>query len=255
MIHACYRQSRAATLTTAAMLTTHRLWGTWQNLVDIYIALTEFAREKFIEGGLPSDKIVVKPHFVFPDPGRGNGQGGYALFVGRLSQEKGLDVLLQSWEYLSSDIPLKVVGEGPLVGYVKEVVQRWPQVDYLGGCTLEEVYRLMQKATVVIVPSVWYETFGRVVIEAFAVGTPVIVTQIGAIAELVEEGRTGLHFALGDAEDLAAKVDWIFSHPQAVAQMRKEARFAYETHYTAQVNYEKLLEIYDLARSRKNLSK
>jgi glycosyltransferase involved in cell wall biosynthesis len=92
--HACYRESRPASGTVAAMLFAHRTLGTWKGAVDLYVALTEFARRKFVEGGLPSEKIVVKPNFVDPDPGMGQGRGDYVLYVGRLSKEKGLDTLL-----------------------------------------------------------------------------------------------------------------------------------------------------------------
>ena len=114
VVHKCYRGSRAASGVVTAMLTTHRALRTWRKKVDVYIALTEFARRKFIEGGLPAGKIIVKPNFVYPDPGPGEGEGGFALFVGRLSFEKGVGTLLAAWEHLDRRIPLKIVGDGPL---------------------------------------------------------------------------------------------------------------------------------------------
>lgn len=242
--HACYRESRAATGAVAAMLATHRFLKTWQQQVDLYIALTEFARKKFIEGGLPSEKIVVKPHFVDPDPGIGQGTGGFALYVGRLSVEKGLDVLLSAWKQLQGKIPLKIVGDGPLSEAVAAASQEMPAVEWLGRLPMQTVYELMGEARMVIVPSKWYETFGRVVIEAFAKGTPVIVSNLGAIAELVDAGRTGLHFQPGDSGDLATQVEWLISHPIAWATMRQESRREFETKYTAARNYQQLIEIY-----------
>jgi glycosyltransferase involved in cell wall biosynthesis len=100
-----------------------------------------------------------------------------------------------------------------------------------------------------IFPSKWYETFGRVAVEAFAKGTPVIAANIGAIAELVDSGRTGLHFRPGDSEDLAARVEWALTHPTELALMRQEARAEFEAKYTAAKNYQKLMEIYDKART------
>lgn len=113
IVHSCYRDSKAATTVHAIMLSLHRALQTWTTMVDVYIALTEFARQKFIQGGLPSEKIVVKPNFVYPDPSPGEGQGGYALFVGRLTPEKGIDTLLAAWERLHTKIPLKIVGMVP----------------------------------------------------------------------------------------------------------------------------------------------
>lgn len=249
VLHGCYRESRTASGAVAAMLTVHRTMRTWIKMVDVYIALTEFARQKFIEGGLPAEKIVVKPNFVYSDLGIGEGRGGYALFVGRLSPEKGLDTLLAAWERLGEKVPLKIVGEGPLASQVVEAVKKLDHVEWLGRRPMEEVYALMGEATVLIFPSKWYETFGRVAVEAFAKGTPVIAANIGAIAELIDHGRTGLHFRPGDSEDLAAKVEWALAHPGELARMRREARADFEAKYTAKENYRRLMEIYTLACS------
>jgi glycosyltransferase involved in cell wall biosynthesis len=248
-VHGCYRGNHAATTVTAAMLTIHRALRTWQTKVSRYIALTEFARLKFIEGGLPGEKIVVKPNFINPDPEIGEGNGGYALYVGRLSIEKGLNTLLSAWERLEGKMPLKIVGDGPLADQVAEAVTKLPHVEWLGQKSLNEVYALMGDATVAIFPSSWYETFGRIVIESFAKGTPIIVVNQGAAAELVENGRTGLHFQLGDPEDLATKVEWVLSHPLEIAQMRQEARTEFNSKYTGSLNYQKLINIYTLAKT------
>ncbi|MGF1500071.1 MAG: glycosyltransferase [Elainellaceae cyanobacterium] len=244
VIHGCYRDSRAASGVTAAMLTVHRQLQTWTQQVDRYIALTHFARNKMIEGGLPASKIVVKPNFVYPDPGVGEGRGGYAIYVGRLSGEKGLDTLLTAWEQLGSTLPLKIVGDGPLADEVAKLAERLPSVEWLGRQPMQEVHRLVGEATLLVFPSKWYETFGRVAVEAFAKGTPVIAAKIGAIAELVDHSRTGLHFQPGDADDLAATLQWALNHPEELKHMRKEARAEFEMKYTAQANYHQLLEIY-----------
>jgi glycosyltransferase involved in cell wall biosynthesis len=174
------------------MLTTHRALGTWTKMVDVYVALTEFAQDKFIEGGLPAEKIVVKPNFVADDPGPGGGSDGYALFVGRLSPEKGIETMLAAWDRLRMGVPLKIVGDGPLRDLVIRAAARQPSVEWLGYKTVAEVHALMKRAGVLVFPSEWYETFGRVAVEAFAAGTPVIAANIGAVGELVEHG---------DAED------------------------------------------------------
>jgi glycosyltransferase involved in cell wall biosynthesis len=244
ILHACYRENRVVTSVVVTMLSVHRAMNTWTKMVDIYIALTEFARQKMIEGGIPADKIFVKPNFVHPTPSIGEGRGGYALFVGRLSQEKGLDTLLAAWKHLKGRIPLKIVGDGLLADQVVAATKCLSHVEWLGRRPMAEVYDLMGEAMMLIFPSKWYETFGRVAVEAFAKGTPVIAANIGAIAELVDSGRTGLHFRPGDPEDLAEQVEWVLANPAKLLQMRHEARAEFEAKYTAEKNYQKLMEIY-----------
>ena len=251
VVHRCYRGSRTASGVIATMLTVHHALRTWTEMVDVYVALTEFARNKFIEGGLPAGKIVVKPNFVAPDPGRGQGGGGYALFVGRLAPEKGTETMLAAWDRLGTRIPLKIVGDGPLRDQVVEAAARQSNVEWLGHRPVEDVHALMGKADMLIFPSQWYETFGRVAAEAFAAGTPVIAANIGAVAELVEHGRTGLKFRPGDPEDLVTQLEWALSHSAELRRMREEVRAEFEAKYTAERNYRALMEIYEAALERK----
>ncbi len=256
--HGCYRGSRAATAAVATMLTVHRAAGTWQRKVDLYIAPGEFTRRQFIEGGLPASRIVVKTYFVWPDPGVGAGSGGYALFVGRLSAEKGISVLESAWRELA-EIPLVVAGDGPLVGIVEGMAGRaaskggcrqdWRphKTIFIGRQPREKILELMRGARVLIVPSVWYETGPLTVIEAFACGLPVIASNLGSMAERVAHERTGLLFEAGDAADLARKVRWAFEHPEAMEAMRAAARREFEEKYTAERNYEMLMQIYERA--------
>nr|WP_237182009.1 glycosyltransferase [Rhodothermus bifroesti] len=246
VVHGCYRDSRAASAVVAGMLTFHRLLGTW-DMVDRYIVLTEFSRQKFIRAGFPPEKLVVKPNFVHPDPGVGAGKGGYALFVGRLSPEKGVGTLLKAWESLGGRVPLKIVGDGPLAQEVSLTTQRIQGVEWLGRKDLEEVYALMGDAAFLVFPSEWYEGFPRVIAEAFAKGLPILVTAVGSQGSIIDDGRTGLLFCPGDPEDLAAKVEWLLAHPRDLARMRQEARAEYEAKYTAERNYQMLMEIYQQA--------
>ena len=249
MMYGCWRGSRMGTAVVATMLTVHRLIRTWQEQVDLYIALTEFARQKFVEGGLPAEKIVVKPNFVAPDPGEGHHEGGYALFVGRLSPEKGLRTLLRAWKRLKG-VPLKVVGDGPLLERVQGSVSKegLKEIEVLGRRPREEVLQLMQEAQMLVFPSECYENFPSVIAEAFACGLPVIASRRGAMTEIVEDGRTGLHFEPGSPEDLAAKVEWAWTHPNELREMGREARREYEQKYTAERNYEVLMGIYSKVR-------
>jgi glycosyltransferase involved in cell wall biosynthesis len=242
--HACYRNSRPATAAVTAMLSAHHARQTWTHAVDRYIALTEFSRDKFIEGGLPAERISVKPNFVQPDPGVGRGAGGYAVFVGRLAPEKGIATLLDAWAQLSQKIPLRIIGDGPLAPLVQQATENNPQIEWLGRRPFDQVTSIVGAATVLVMPSVWYETFGRTVVEAFATGTPVIASRMGAMQELVDEGRTGLLFEPGDSADLAAKVQRLWDRSDEREPMRQAARDAFEQHFTAQANYPRLMEIY-----------
>lgn len=242
IVHACYRNSRAATAVTAGMLTLHKPLGTWARVVGRYIALSEFSRRKFIAGGLPSDKIVVKPNFLVTDPGVGGHAGKFGLFVGRLSPEKGLDVLLRAWGLLSRDFPLKVIG-GPLS---KE--QAGPSsVEWLGRQPRERVCAEMKDASFLVFPSVWYECCPMTIIEALAVGLPVIVSDCGSAAEMVADYENGRHFRAGDPADLAATVEWALTHEDDMAAIGRAARREFETSYSAPGNYAQLMEIYRLA--------
>ncbi|MBI3609166.1 MAG: glycosyltransferase [Nitrospirae bacterium] len=254
IVHGCYRDSRAATTAVSGMLTMHRALQTWKKKVDVYIVLSEFAREKFIEGGLPPERIVVIQNFVSPDPGPKTTPGEYALFVGRLSEEKGLGVLLAAWKSMGVDVPLRIAGNGPLRRELEAEAQRgeFGQISFLGQMTHAEILGLMKGARLLVFPSVWYEGFPMTIAEAFACGLPVIASRLGAMAEIVEDGHTGLHFTPGDAADLAAKVDWAWTHPREMQEMGRAARAEYEAKYTAEKNYELLMGAYEFARERRS---
>ena len=245
--HGCYRHSKLATAAVAAMVTVHKATRTWTDMVDVYVALTEFARRKFVDGGLPADKLVVKPNFVLPDPGPGAGTGGYAVFVGRLSPEKGVATMLRAWEQLGETIPLKIIGDGPLLKQTREAAAKLKNVECLGRLTAADAYEIVGGARVLVLPSLWYETFGRVAVEAFAKGTPVVASDLGAMAELIDPGRTGLLFKPGDADDLARRVRQLLSDGAALARMRAETRREFESKYTAGHNARQLLDVYDRA--------
>jgi len=244
VLHACYRGSRPATATIATMLTLHRTAGTYRHRVNRYIALSQFAKAKYVEGGLPVERIRVKPNFLPHDPGIGSGSGGYALYVGRLSPEKGIDVLLEAWRTLGTRLPLHVIGEGPMASRVAEEAESHNGVAFLGAVPPHEVAGHMGRAVAVVVPSISYETFGLVAIEAFASGTPVIASGLGALAEIVSHKRNGLHFSPGSASELVNAVNSLLDQPRRLEAMRGAARREYAAHYTAEANYRQLVDIY-----------
>ena len=165
---------------------------------------------------------------------------------GKFIQGDCLEVL-KAWEHLGIPIPLKIIGEGPLASAVKESAQKMPWIEAMGKKNLSEVYNLMGQAQTVLFPTKWYETFGRVIIEAYAKGTPVIASNIGSGSQLVKESQTGLLFLPGDVDDLVQKVRWLWGHPVEMAQMGQNARREYEQKYSADKNYDMLMDIYQRA--------
>jgi glycosyltransferase involved in cell wall biosynthesis len=244
VVHRCYRQSRVASVVVASMLVLHRALRTWNRTVARYFALTEFSRQRFVDAGMPADRIAVKPNFVDPDPGPGAGGGGYAVFVGRLSPEKGIETLLSAWRLLSGRMKLKIIGDGPLAPLVREAAARAPEIEWLGYRKPEEILAVLGDATCLVMPSIWYETFGRTIIEAYAKGTPVVASRLGAMAELVDDGRTGMLFEAGSGQDLASRVAHMLDDADRLAKMRVEARRAFEKKYTGEANYRALMNIY-----------
>jgi glycosyltransferase involved in cell wall biosynthesis len=246
--YGCYRGSRSASAVVASMLSVHRLLRTWADAVDRYVVLSSFARDKFIQAGLPASKMIVKPNFLEAEPGLGAHTGGYALFVGRLTEEKGIATLLEAWTRLS-DIALVIAGQGPMQPQIEQYVQqRTPgNARYAGHVSREEISRLMKNSNFLIFPSRWYEGFPMTIAEAYACGTPVIASRLGAMAEIIDDGRTGLHFTPGDADDLARKVEWAWTHPNEMRDMGRNARSEYETKYTAERNYTMLVDVYQQA--------
>jgi glycosyltransferase involved in cell wall biosynthesis len=256
IVHGCYRDSRAATTGVALMLAVHRQRQTWTRDVDCYIALSEFARNRFLNAGLPAEKAFVKPNFVYPDPCMyANSGGDYVLFVGRLSEER-VRSLLAAWHHLfESRIPLVIIGGGPQLEQLeKEAVRRGlTDVRFRGHLPRHQTLAAMHRARFLVFSSEWYENFPLTIAESFACGVPVICSRIGAMEEIVKDGCTGLHFSPGDGKDLAEKVEWAWNHPERMRLMGKEARHEYETKYTAEKNYPLLMEIYQHALERKRL--
>lgn len=243
--HRCYRGSTAGS--AAVALSFRGATRTWHRDVSRYIALSEFARNKFIGCGFAEDRIAVKPNFVDPDPGMGAGDGDYALFAGRLSSEKGIETLLEAFRGMSRRPHLKIFGDGPLRHDVAQAAATMREIEWCGARPHQEVTRAMRTARVLIVPSAWYEGFPMVIAEAFAAGLPVIASRLGAMEEVVENGATGHLFVAGQPEDLALRVEWAFTQKVRMQAMRLKARFEYLSKYTARMNYALLADIYRAA--------
>ncbi|WP_367155788.1 glycosyltransferase [Methylomonas sp. HYX-M1] len=242
-LYRCYRGSILGSLVVGNMVAVHRRKKTWLSKVDRFIALTQFAKSKFVEAGFSDNKISVKPNFVTANNKDVNldHRENFALFVGRLSSEKGLSTLVRAWESLGEKYPLKIIGSGPL----NEIAVDRPGIEYLGQLPAEAVSMYMRRASFLVMPSEWYEGFPMVLVEAFANGLPVLCSRLGGMAEIVEDGVTGWHFESGNSQELADKVRWIFDNEQCCRQFGRNAYTTYLEKYTAEKNYQLLMSIYN----------
>lgn len=237
--HACYRDSHLASLAVARMIARARAAGTWRAGVDRFIALTGFARAKAIQAGLPEDRVAISGNVV-EDPGvPAERPREGLLFVGRLSVEKGIEVLLEA--AARAGVAIDIAGDGPLAGSVRGHGQaRW-----LGRLDAAGVHAAMGRTRALVVPSIYYEGFPMVIAEAYARGLPVIASRLGSLAELVEDGVTGLHAAPGHAADLAATL--ARAGTLDLATMGRAARRRYEASMTPEHGARRLLAVYDEA--------
>lgn len=243
----CYRHSYAQSLVLVASFAFHRAIGTYRNKVTSLIALSEFGIQKHIECGMPRRKVLCKVNFIDVTTEKAATPRMGGLFVGRLSVEKGIDVLLQALDTMSS-MRLRIVGDGPLT----EDVRRCRHMEFLGWKNNTDVYSLMQSASYLVLPSTWYEGFPRTIAEAYACGLPVIGTRLGPMPEIIEHGVTGLLFEPGSAQDLAEKMLWAEAHPEEMAKMGQRAREVHAEKYTSETNYRQLISIYSkVIRERK----
>jgi len=238
VVHRCYRGSAPQTAVLALMLGIHRAMGTYREKVTRYIAQTEFSRRKFIDGGLPPERISVKPNFVDMPRGKERERSG-GLLVGRLSGEKGIAVLLDALNRMPGS-GVDIIGVGPEDARLR--VHKGVRLH--GWLEPAEVAERMRAAAFLVVPSLWYEGFPRVIVEAFACALPVIASRLGSIAEIIRDGETGLLFEPGDAADLARKLAWAEANPAAMRELGMKARRDYEEKYTPARNYERLVAIY-----------
>jgi glycosyltransferase involved in cell wall biosynthesis len=241
VMHRCYRGSLVQTAVLSGMLTIHRSLSTYKNRVDRYIALNEFCKNKYIQGGIPSKKIRIKPNFV-DDMGVGIEQRSGFLYVGRLSPEKGARIFASAFNAKLHGC-LAVMGAGEESVYLTGV----EQLNLLGPQAPQTVRDAMRKSIALVLPSICYENMPMTLVEAYSSGLPVIASRLGPLCDLVTDGHTGLLFNAGDAADLAEKMAWAYKNPDAMAQMGRNARAKYLAEYTEDINYQILMNIYDEA--------
>lgn len=251
--HRCYRNSLGGSLTVSAMIELHRLRRTWHERVDAFIAVSSCVKGKYVASGWDPGQIRVKHNSVSPVPAEGSGDGGYFVVAGRLSEDKGLLLLLSAWKLLSDkcsaeEIPtLIIIGDGPLEDTLRNEIalnDLASHVQMVGRRSLTETYDMIGCAVATVVPSVRYEPCSRTIAESFAKGTPVIAARIGGAEELVDDGVNGFHFPAGDAETLAEAVMKLWQNPVLASAMRRCAREKFDSDFAPLVNARQLEEIY-----------
>lgn len=241
VVHACVRGSRSQSAVASATLAFHRARGTFTKGISAYVALTPFQRQVMIDGGLPAERIRVIPNFLEPDPGVGRGPRSGALYVGRLSGEKGISVLLGA----AAEAPgsVRVAGEGPMAARVL-AASAAGHIKYLGRLSRTAVKAELRRALALVLPSIWFEGFPFVILEAFGAGTPIIASRIGSLAELIEDGVTGLLVEPNNPDELARRIHWANDHPGEMRRMGGNARDRYDTRYRGTSHLADLLEAY-----------
>jgi len=244
--HGCYQDSRLKSANVFGMLAFHRMIGTWHSTIDCYLAISEFVREKYIEAGFPAEKIRVKPNYLRDDPGKSDVDDHYALYVGRLSPEKGILSVVKAWKGIQQ-MPLKIIGEGPQKREIMEYIasHNLSNVHLLGELPHEEVMTLMKRMSFLMFSSIWYEPFGRVIIEAFAHGKTVIApdTEIGR--SVIRHEDNGLVYQVRNIKSLRSTVVRLSQDADYRRKLAHNARIDYVEKYAADTNYHILMKIYD----------
>jgi glycosyltransferase involved in cell wall biosynthesis len=246
--HRCYRDSAAATGVVVAAQLANRVFKIQQRYVNAFFAPTEFARQIHLQAGYPKQKFFRRSNFILPDLGAQLHKEDYALFVGRLSPEKGISTIVSAWRHYNIEIPLQIVGEGPEEATIREQTQGMDHVRCVGQLPTDEVLQRIAGARFLIISSQWFETFGRTIAEAFSRGTPVIGSNLGAMAELIQDGENGFLFEAGNPASLQAVVQRLdgLSSEKCLA-MRERARASYDESCSPAVSYRELMSVYEHA--------
>ncbi|MBZ0165691.1 MAG: glycosyltransferase, partial [Candidatus Omnitrophica bacterium] len=247
IFHRCSQKSLIISAMVTRMIRSHRKMHTWRDKVSLYVTATEFTRQKYITAGFSPNKIFIKPNFVGPVENNSFSDQAYALYIGRLSDEKGVDVLIRAWKDLP-DIPLKIAGDGPNRLFLSGYIQRYglKNIEVLGHVDGNKYHELMSGARFLVIPSICYENFPRIAAEAFAYGLPVAASRLGSLQEVIDHGINGLLFEPGSEQSLRQIAEELY-RSAGLPEMRAAAREKYAAAYSPEKNYETLLEIYERA--------
>ncbi len=252
IIRGCYRQSRAATAAVSLGTAIQRSTGVWTKDIDRFIALTEFARAKFIAGGLPEDRIAVKANSTCPT-GASTPPGHGALFVGRLTEEKGIRTLLRACKLLDHQHPVRILGDGPLAGEVQAACDRFPWVHWEGSVDSNRVAEALREAAMLVFPSQWYEGMPMAILEAFSHARPVLASKLGAMHCLIKPDYNGALFPPGDAEALATQIHTQLNDRDRLITLGRGAREDHQSRYSPEANHRALIDIYEQAIAQRRL--
>jgi glycosyltransferase involved in cell wall biosynthesis len=252
VVHRCYRSNRWQSLGMATTLACHRYLGRWWDRIDAFIVLSEFSRTKLLEGGLPADRMFLKPNFLERALVPSFESDDYAIVMCRLQEEKDVATAVQAFRHLP-DLRLMVLGDGPLLEPLKALAAQLGlrNVEFKGFIGGEARFDLLRRAKLLVLPSRCYESFSVSVLEAYAMGKPVVGSRIGSIAEVVREGVTGLLFEPGHPDDLAQKIRQLTGQPDRLVEFGRTARRLLEERFTREINYQQLMDIYESARKRR----
>ncbi|MBV8992183.1 MAG: glycosyltransferase family 4 protein, partial [Pseudonocardiales bacterium] len=247
--HGCYRGSGPATVPLALNMVANR--SRWWSGVARFFCISNAQRHILIQAGMPAQRLDVKYNFVVDPVNRRSGPGEYLLYLGRLTDEKGVRLLITAWDLLGTSrglgLPLVLAGAGPLHGELARWAQDRENVRYLGLQTRAECAELVARAAVVVAPSAWLEAFGLVVVEAMAAAVPAVAAAHGAFVELVEDGVTGLLHQPGDADSLAECLRRVVATPERNREMGQAARRRYQRDFTPSVGLDRLVAGYEAA--------
>jgi glycosyltransferase involved in cell wall biosynthesis len=283
-LNKCVRDSYSVSLFVA--LENYFYWlSRIYDKIDIFIAPSKFLKNKFIEFGIPENKIVYLPNFMEAQKchsfslchSRESGnplvnddelknkreiikefrnnknenfsskQNNYLLYFGRLSEEKGVDVLIKAMLLINKNIKLKIVGNGPEKENLKKITEKLKinnQIEFFGYKNQNELKEIIKNSLAVVTPSQWYENCPLSILEAFSFGKPVIASNLGGIPELIKNGGNGFLFEPGNAKDLSEKINSLFENSERINSMGKFAQEQIEKKHNPEIHYQKLMEIY-----------
>ncbi|RDH81026.1 MAG: glycosyl transferase family 1 [endosymbiont of Galathealinum brachiosum] len=253
--HKCYRNSITATLPLALMIARNRFNGAYNKYVNRYIALTQFAKDRFIRGALLESKLTIKPNFLGVNTELCVEKENYVVFVGRLSEEKGIKTLIHAWSEINN-VKLKVLGDGHLRESLEEEVRaKKSNVEFLGFCSQQELLEVIKRASLQIIPSECYEGFPVSVLEAFSCGTPVIASCLGSLQEIIDDEETGVLFEPKNEKDLVEKIKGLLADTAKRTRLALNARSVFDKKYSQDINFKILMDIYNDAISDMKNSK